>query len=69
VGDRVDGTTEIKEHERCGLVGVSGLHKIVVYGGDGRFSRVATTVGRLTRGEQRMIIDVLHEPRCNNTFD
>jgi hypothetical protein len=28
-----------------------------------------TTVGRLTRGEKRVIIDVLHEPRCNDMFD
>jgi len=51
------------------MVGVSGSYKIVVYGGDGRISRVETTGGRLTRGEQRMIIDVLHEPRCSDTFD
>jgi len=38
------------------MVGVSDLYKIVVYGGEGRISRVETTVGRLTRGEQRVII-------------
>ena len=51
------------------MIGVRGADKIVVYGGYGGFGRVETTIGRLTCGEQQVIVDMLREPRCTDTFD
>ena len=65
--DSVNCTVQIEQNKCSDTIG--STHEVVVYGGDCCFRRVESAIGRLSLGQQLVVIDVLHEPRGDDPLD